>query len=395
MICGYACYIPAFLASWLIAYLALRGRSASLEARGVTLGPLFLAINFRSLGARLERSLSRSRAASRIVAASPAVAAALMVYAVYFLASNMASYFAAPSGFAAVVPLIPFVTIRSAQLLAIFLAAIPILIVPHELSHALAAASRGIRIKGAGFLAVAFLLGAFVELDEDSFRRAGWRHRATVAAAGPTANAAIAVAVLALMLTQPLSYLYLPAQVAAPFYSPAPGAMIAGVVPGSPAQAAGLAPGDAIVSINGTQVRSVGDLAGMNLSAGELLVLGVVGPGGAERTVSLRAADVSGRAMVGVYLADYMRPRLQLPYLGPAADRFLLWLLVLSFAVAAFNMLPMAPFDGAVFADALLEAAIGDEAIRRVALRSLYVVSAALLVGNVTLSIARFGIPAL
>ena len=392
--CGYGCYVILFLISWIVLYISLRGKLKALESRGIVLGPLYLILNIRSAGAALERSFRGSRRASRLISISPAVAAALMIYALYFLSSNLWSYFAAPRAFSAVIPLVPFVTVRSPFLLAIFLAAIPILIIPHELSHALAAASRGIGIKGGGFLLVTFLMGAFVELDEGSFRNAKWRHRMVTAAAGPTANAVIAGVVLALLLTQPYSYLYLPSSVAAPFYHPEAGVLVAGVVPGSPAQAAGISTGTVLLSVNGTPLDDVGALGGLNVSAGELLVIDAMS-GGHPHTYYVRAAEISGRAMIGVYAADYMRPDVQLPYLGASADYFMVWLLMISFAVAAFNMLPMAPFDGAVFMDAALSAAVRGDASRRAILYSLYALSALLLAGNIALSLMKFGVPSL
>ncbi|MGC9189153.1 MAG: hypothetical protein ACP5GG_00270, partial [Conexivisphaera sp.] len=144
--CGYWCYLAIFLLSWISLYLIVRRKQGYLESKGLTLGPLYIIFNIRSLGGVLERRFSGSRRASALLSASPIIAAALMAYALYFLARNMSLYFAAPSGFSAVVPLVPFITIRSAQLLAIFLSAVPLLIIPHELSHALAAAARGIKI---------------------------------------------------------------------------------------------------------------------------------------------------------------------------------------------------------------------------------------------------------
>ena len=390
--CGYWCYLAIFLLSWISLYFIVRHKQGHLESKGVTLGPLYIIFNIRSLGRALEREFSGSRRASALLSASPVIAVALMAYALYFLAHNMSLYFVAPGSFSAVVPLIPFITIRSAPLLAIFLSAVPLLIIPHELSHALAAAARGIKIKGGGFLLVTFLLGAFVELDEELFRKASWRHRAVTAAAGPTANAVIAGVIFVLLVTQPTSYLYLPQSVAAPFYTPASGVMIAGVVPGSPAQRIGLSQGDVILSVNGTPLRSISDLTALNLSAGESLMLQVE-RAGRVYTCHVSLAEISGRAMIGVYLANNMKPRLQLPYFGASADYFLLWLLVMSFAVAAFNMLPMPPFDGAIFMDALLSPIIKDDSIKRVILYAFYAISAILLMSNIALSLVRFGLP--
>ncbi len=389
--CGYWCYPSIALASWLIAYAALRRRSERLKSMGVELGPLYLVLSSRGLGDALQRVLEGRRRASALASASPALALALMAGALYFLSSNLASYFASPSRFAAVVPLVPFVTLRSAQLIEAFLLAVPAVIIPHELSHALAAASKGIRVKGGGLIVVAFLLGAFVELDEESLKGADWRRRAAVAAAGPSANAVIAGLVLALLLTQPTTYLYLPQPLAAAFYRPAPGVMVAGVVPGSPAARAGIAPGDILVSINGTPLGGVQDLGRYGLHPGELLVLGVE-RGGSLEEVAVRAANESGRAMIGIYAANAMRPILGLPYLGAAVDYYLLWLFVLSLSVALFNMLPLAPFDGALFVDSLLSAAL-EEGARRPILLALYAISAALLALNVALSLARYGLP--
>ena len=390
--CGYWCYLAIFLLSWISLYFIVRRKQSYLESRGLTLGPLYIIFNMRSLGEALGRRLSGSRRASALLSASPVIAVALMAYALYFLAHNMSLYFISPGNFSAVVPLIPFVTIRSAPLLAMFLSAVPLLIIPHELSHALAAAARGIKIRGGGLLLIAFLLGAFVELDEDLFRRASWRHRAVTAAAGPTANAVIAGVIFMLLVTQPTSYLYLPQSVAAPFYTPAAGVMIAGVVPGSPAQRVGLSQGDVILSVNGTPLRSISDLTTLNLSAGESLILQVE-RAGRVHTYRVGLAEISGKAMIGVYLANNMKPRLQLPYFGTSADYFLLWLLMISFAVAVFNMLPMAPFDGAVFMDAMLSPVVKDDSIRRAILYALYGISAILLMGNIALSLIRFGVP--
>jgi S1-C subfamily serine protease len=67
------------------------------------------------------------------------------------------------------------------------------------------------------------------------------------------------------------------------------GAVVSGVEPGDPAQAAGLASGDVITSINGTTITSPTDLTGeLNLQrVGDRVTVDWVNPGGRHYSATL------------------------------------------------------------------------------------------------------------
>ncbi len=115
-------------------------------------------------------------------------------------------------------------------------------VVLHELAHGVVARSQGIGVKSLGILWCVVPVGAFVEQDDADMQAASRRRRDRVAAAGVLANFALtAVFFIALSLL-----------VASSVQPNANGVGIALVESGTPAANASLAPGDIIVSINGT-----------------------------------------------------------------------------------------------------------------------------------------------
>ncbi|MEM1847331.1 MAG: site-2 protease family protein [Acidilobaceae archaeon] len=144
-----------------------------------------------------------------------------------------------------IVPLLPGVTIPLDINLVLALFSIGLAVLVHEVGHALSAASLGLRVKDSGMILLAFIPAAFVELDEESFRRASWSVKTRVLSAGVTSNIVLAFLALALLLSAPI---------------PQPdGVMIESVELGSVAEKAGLAPGDVVRYVNGLEVKSVAD----------------------------------------------------------------------------------------------------------------------------------------
>ncbi|MEB3806008.1 MAG: site-2 protease family protein [Desulfurococcales archaeon] len=163
------------------------------------------------------------------------------------------------TGVAGFVPFIPGVTM-SWQATIYILLALGVAAFFHELAHAYVARAVGLKIRDAGIAFFLFIPGAFVEPDEEELNRAEKRRKIPVYSAGVGANAVIAV--IALLLAGAL----------------VAGAVITGVDPGSPASEAGLKPGMEILAINGTPVRSVGDV---------LNVLGAMGLSDPTKTLTV------------------------------------------------------------------------------------------------------------
>ncbi|HEV2429528.1 MAG TPA: M50 family metallopeptidase, partial [Thermoplasmata archaeon] len=123
-------------------------------------------------------------------------------------------------------------------------------IVFHEMLHGVVARSQGIGVKSVGILWFVVPIGAFVEQNEAEMLAARRRPRARVAAAGVLANFALTV----------VFFLALSALVAGSVAPNATGVGVAYVLPGYPAQGAGLAAGDIITSVNGTPTPTSGAL---------------------------------------------------------------------------------------------------------------------------------------
>jgi membrane-associated protease RseP (regulator of RpoE activity) len=115
-------------------------------------------------------------------------------------------------------------------------------IVLHELAHGIVARSQGIGVKTLGVLWCVIPVGAFVEQDDADMQAAPRRRRDRVAAAGVLANFALTL----------VFFLALSLLVASAVQPNANGVGVALVESGTPAANATLAPGDIIVSINGT-----------------------------------------------------------------------------------------------------------------------------------------------
>ncbi|MEM1570800.1 M50 family metallopeptidase [Pyrobaculum sp.] len=99
----------------------------------------------------------------------------------------------AAAGSAGVTPIVPGLTLPWDQLpyLAV---AIAVAVVLHELMHGYAALRYGIPVKSVGVFSLFYILsGAFVEPDEDQFKKASTEAKAAVLASGVAANVVIAI----------------------------------------------------------------------------------------------------------------------------------------------------------------------------------------------------------
>lgn len=153
----------------------------------------------------------------------------------------------------------------------------------HEGGHAIMCRIDNMSIKSVGTLSIAVIpLGAFVEPDESSVKNSSRAAKLRMYAGGVMNNFIISIILLAILLV-PI----------AGAFSVAPGGAVAGTVPGSPAETAGLEKGDRITHVNGTEIENNSQFQSsldthsqssleLTLSSGEHTTL--------DRTVTVRAA---------------------------------------------------------------------------------------------------------
>ncbi|MEM1873029.1 MAG: site-2 protease family protein, partial [Acidilobaceae archaeon] len=128
-----------------------------------------------------------------------------------------------------VVPLLPGVTIPIDVNLVLIAFSVGVAVLVHEVAHALSAVSLGLRVKDSGLILLAFIPAAFVEIDEESYKRASWSAKARVLTAGILGNVLLAIFSLGALALAP---------------APQPEAVvIESVDPGTPAERSGLRPG--------------------------------------------------------------------------------------------------------------------------------------------------------
>ncbi|MGA2665556.1 MAG: site-2 protease family protein [Nitrososphaerales archaeon] len=266
--------------------------------------------------------------------------------------------------------------------------AIVVAVVIHEASHGIVARSLGLPVKAAGAIFFLFIpLGAFVEIDESQLREAKPSKSLRVLGAGSGINFIVGLICLALLLLS-----------ASALVPAAHGSAITGVAEGvngpTPAQQAGIMPGDFIVAINGVANNDLGN-AGLQPNQtvtitvwrdGQTVVLPTVelgqvitentqthqnttGPylgvsyipySGLTGTVSSYLNFYSKSFILYVIPPAFPGVEYQIPFsaqlsmfytspLGPltgVVENLLFWLFFVNFNLAIFNNLPIFPMDG-------------------------------------------------
>lgn len=311
-----------------------------------------------------------------------------MVYAIYLLGSNLFNLFFRVEAATSIQPVIPVPGLTiSWESFPYIVIAISLVLATHELAHGIATRVDNVPLKSAGVFVAVVLFGGFVEPDEEGLEKAPNQTKMRVYAAGSFTNAAIGLVVLLLFANF--------AATIAPFYTTNnAGVEVQGLIPGYPAQKAGLRPGDVITGVNGAPVHGVTDLqqAMSGVSPGTGVTIST--PRGDFLVTTDADPKNSSRAILGVTpIRDLITYSGRLPLLPENLPYHLLrvefWVSIVFVSVAIINMLPLYMFDGDRFLDCLLKA-LGiarTKEIRIVASSA----SLAILGLNFALSILRFG----
>ena len=248
----------------------------------------------------------------------------------------------------------------------------------HEGAHGVAARSLGLKVKSSGLIFFLFIpIGAFVDVDEEELKEASGKVSSRVLAGGVGGNIALAAVcfVVVLLIVGGL----------APIVD---GVYVGNLTEGMPAEAAGLLPGDVLVSIDGMPINSTDDLRIFldNKTAGDLVEVTVArGDMWQNRYTTVVNLTVSdNRTVMGIGVSDLMTeqrlkiyqiitPESLVLYLVPPAlaqglvpfsdmltpfykswlgaqwavyANVFFWIWFVNVNVAIFNALPIYPLDG-------------------------------------------------
>ncbi|MCS7116927.1 MAG: site-2 protease family protein, partial [Nitrososphaerales archaeon] len=327
--------------------------------RGLEVKPFFMMYRTDQLNNLLDRLSKFSRFWSTFANVGIFISVVAMVFALTFLLRNLYSYFfLKPEDFAQVALLLPGVTIQTPVALTYFLLSLPFILIIHEGAHGVIARLEKIRIKSSGILLVVTLIGAFVEPDQEEFKKARHSSRLRVFAAGSAANILFSFIVLIFLVLTPTFAPILPNEVRPVFYEEPSGLLVRVVSPDSPAERSGLKVNDIIVGVDGHRIKSLEDYIDLNLKPNRSITLKVLRDGS---TILLNVETIPSpidrsRGVIGFGGITFYPPRL-FPsgiYWPPHVALFLFWVWFLSFNVGLFNMLPIYPLDGDGFINTIL-----------------------------------------
>lgn len=248
----------------------------------------------------------------------------------------------------------------------------------HEGAHGIAARSLGLGVKSSGLIFFLFIpIGAFVDVDEEELKKASGKVSSRVLAGGVGGNIALAAVcfIVVLLIVGSL----------APIVD---GVYMDSVSEGMPAKAAGLLPGDVLVSLDGMPINNTDDLRIFldNKNAGDLVEVTVArGDMWQNRFTTAVTLTISdNRTVMGIGVSDlmteqrlriyqtvtpeslvlYLVPPALAPGLVPFSDTLTLfykswlgaqwavyanvffWIWFVNVNVAIFNALPIYPLDG-------------------------------------------------
>ncbi|MCD6477388.1 MAG: site-2 protease family protein [Candidatus Aenigmarchaeota archaeon] len=295
-----------------------------------------------------------------------------MFFGIYYILNSYVIYFTRPQAFIPSVSLVIPVPFENLTFVPGFLGVpfwywlipITILVFFHEGMHGIMARVEKIRIKTLGLFLLTVIPGAFVEPDEKQLKKANWKAKMRIFAAGSNINILIGLFFIFLLL-----WIYLPH-----YYDDSLGFSSYTILENKtklPAQLNNLT--GAIYSVNGERVRSIHDLAEImnKTKPGDIIEIrtvkgNVIAPLfnvvvlGNERfkDYKIKTANIKGRAIIGIasfYDVKSLKNDVSNPDLINFLTGILIWMSIINIGVGVINMLPIKPLDGGLMIEALSE----------------------------------------
>ena len=227
-----------------------------------------------------------------------------------------------------------------------------LILVPHELSHGIAARAEKVRLHSVGVMLLAFFPGAFVEPDEIQLAKKKLATRLRVFSAGTFANFTIALLAILLLIFIVFPYLFVS------------GVQIVDVEQGSPAAAVGLTNQTILTEINSQPI----EVSYTEFAQGQGYFIDEIGQTEIGQVIEFK--DNQGKTYEVTLGENDSEPYLGIFYTPVQTENsfwtsiadFLTKLWMFSFAVGIFNMLPLGPLDGGLVFAGITDKYLGKKA---------------------------------
>ncbi|MHA2357391.1 MAG: site-2 protease family protein [Candidatus Heimdallarchaeaceae archaeon] len=316
----------------------------------------------------------------------------------YFIINPFLILFNSPAGLG-IQLIIPGITMDFKVAL-LFIIPFILVIIPHEIAHAVMARREGLDIQSSGIFFLIFLFGAFVELSKESLDNAKSKKKIKVWLNGSAVNAVIALFFVALFFLSPF--------IIKLGYNPSNGVLITDIHEGFPADIAGIKEGNIIqsiavanesiqnsifVDINNVQDYDQFFTTYLNAS---LLYISLFNNSIIEtiptNTNPITNTNSTTKLFLGVSIYDFLPPKskrlsIWFPYYW---DIEVLYTLNLSIMAVFLNMLPLGITDGDKILSEYLKIKKYDEVKSKKALKIIRIISIALILLNIVLSMIKF-----
>jgi len=327
-----------YLVAWAIIYIV--GKALNAEKRGIIVQPFFLMLKTSFLNQRLGFiSRKRERAWRIIWNLGVILAFGQMAFIVYFLSQNLLELVYRTPKATGMVLLLPGVTV-SLDTLPYILAALAVVLLSHELAHAIASLTDDVPLKSAGLFFAVIFPGGFVELDEEKLERSSLSTKLRVYSSGSSANIAVWLLVTLLFVNFAVTV--------SPLYTGPSGILVSGVIGEMGASKADIKKWDVIYAIDNQTISDVDQLSRFmsRIKPGTTLTLET--SNGYVNVETRPHPQNSTRALLGIYPFNNFEPRMsflprELPYHLYWTEY---WMSVLLIWIAIFNTLPLNPLDG-------------------------------------------------
>ena len=380
----------------LIGWVAVLGiaKGLKLDRRGFELKAYSLVYKNYGVQSSLSGLLGRTRRGVRVFADVSVVAGFLMMgFAFWFLLDNIFKFFVTPTEFAELTVLIPGVTLTSASAIAAFLLSLPIVLVVHEGAHGIVATLEKIRIKSGGFAVFIAVFAGFVEPDEEEFEKAKRISKLRVIGAGATANVIFALALGAVLLTNPVFAILLPEPMVSAFYELPEGVKVLEIMGGFGAEDAGMAVGDIVTRINDVRIDTAADFQRVELLPGQTAEISVLRDG-QDITFPvdiMPSPDDPERGLMGIIRDNaFYTPIYDFIPWDPQVSMYLLWLWMISFFIGIINMLPLPILDGGKFVHSIIVGRTSESRVNAI-MWAIYAFTLTLFVLNIALTYVKSG----